>query len=197
MTDNTTTIWIILAAAVAVLIVLAAIVTRRRARLRSEALRRRFGPEYERALQEHGNVARAERELEARTVRVRHFEFRELTDAERRGYGEAWRQIQARFVDDPAGAAVEANELIGVVMRARGYPVDDFEHQAADLSVDHADVVQHYRAARSLTTSRSEGAARTEELRQAIVHYRALFTDLLNPPGEARVHDGPLQEAHG
>jgi hypothetical protein len=197
MTDNTTTTWIILALAVAMLVMVAVIATtRRRARLRSEALRQRFGPEYERALQEHGNVTRAERELEARAARVHRFRFRDLSDAERVGFGEAWRQIQAKFVDDPAGAAVEANGLIGTVMLARGYPVDDFEHQAADLSVDHAEVVQHYRAARDLTRSKSEGAARTEELRQAIVHYRALFAELLTPPGEHPVHTGSLQEVH-
>jgi hypothetical protein len=113
------------------------------------------------------------------------------------GFGEAWRQIQTEFVDDPAGAAVEANQLIMAVMRARGYPVDDFEHQAADLSVDHAEVVQHYRAARELSASDSEAAVRTEELRQAIVHYRTLFADLLEPPEQRRARTGPLQEAHG
>jgi hypothetical protein len=198
MNENTTVwIWIILAAAVAVFVIVAIVATRRRARLRSEALRRRFGPEYERVLQEHGNVARAERELESRAARVRRFQFRDLSDAERVGFAEAWKQIQVKFVDDPGGAAVEADQLIGTAMRARGYPIDDFEHQAADLSVDHADVVQHYRAARQLTSSRSEGAVRTEELRQAIVHYRALFAELLEPPGERRVNTGPLQEAHG
>jgi hypothetical protein len=196
MNDNTT-IWIILAVAVALLVVVAAVVTRRRARLRSEALRRRFGPEYERVVQEHGNVARAERELDARAERVHRFRFRELSDAERMGFGEAWRQIQAKFVDDPEVAAGEANQLIQTVMRARGYPVDDFEHQAADLSVDHAEVVQHYRAARALTESGNESATRTEDLRQAIVHYRALFSDLLEPPSERRLKTGPFQEVHG
>lgn len=196
MNDNTTA-WIILAIAVAVVAIVALVAIRRRARLRSDALRRRFGPEYERVLQEHGNVARAEQELESRAARVRRFQFRELTDAERVGFGEAWKQIQAKFVDDPAGAAVEANQLIATVMRARGYPVDDFDHQAADLSVDHAEVVQHYRAARELTASNSEAAVRTEELRQAIVHYRALFAELLEPPRERRVDTGRFQEAHG
>ncbi len=197
MTDNTTT-WIILAIAAALLaIVVAVVVTRRQARLRSEALQRRFGPEYERVVQEQGDVVRAERELDHRAARVHRFRFRELSDAERVGFGEAWRQTQAKFVDDPEGAAVEANQLIQTVMRARGYPVDDFEHQAADLSVDHADVVQHYRAARALTESRGEAATRTEDLRQAIVHYRALFSELLEPPSERRPKTGPFQEVHG
>jgi hypothetical protein len=194
MTD-TNTMWIIVGVAVFALIVLAVVVvTRKRAQLRSATLRRQFGPEYDRAVVEYGNTTRAERELEARAGRVERFHFRDLTDAERGRFGQAWSDLQSRFVDDPDGAAVGANQLINEVMRARGYPVEDFEHQAADLSVDHADVVEHYRAAQALTHSKNEGALHTEDLRQAIVHYRALFADLLESP---HVAAAPLREATG
>ena len=178
MTDSTTQ-WIVIALLAAALVVVGIVVVRRRERARRAELQHRFGPEYDRAIVEHGSVTCAERELAAREGRVGRLQFRDLTDAERRGFGEAWRTLQSRFVDNPDGAAVEANQLINELMRARGYPTDDFEHQAADLSVDHADVVQHYRAAQALTHAKQEGAAHTEDLRQALVHYRALFSDLL------------------
>ena len=193
MTD-TTRPWIVFALVAAALIVVAVVMMRRRASMRRAELQRRFGPEYDRAVVENGSVTQAERDLAARAGRVERFHFRDLTDTERRGFAEAWQNLQSQFIDDPARAAVGANELITQVMRARGYPTDDFEHQAADLSVDHADVVQHYRAAQALTHSSDEGAIQTEDLRQAVVHYRALFADLVQGQNVAAQ---PFREAHG
>jgi len=153
--------------------------------MRSAELRERFGLEYDRAVTEFGSPARAERQLAARTRRVEHLRFRELNDVDRARFAASWSRVQVQFVDDPAAAATAASELIKEVMRARGYPVDDFDQRVADLSVDHAAVVQHYRAARTLSESSRTGRVNTEELRQAVVHYRALFADLLQEAGWA------------
>jgi hypothetical protein len=194
--SNNATLWIVvaLAAAAAVMLAVAAVTaSRRRAHARSFELRQRFGPEYDRAVEALGSPARAERELAARTRRVEHIHLQDLSRADRSRFGASWGTVQAQFVDDPAGAAVNANELIKEVMRARGYPADDFDHRVADLSVDHADVVQHYRAARALTESSRNGQVNTEELRQALVHYRALFSDLLQ---ETAAPPSLRREAH-
>ncbi len=194
MTANTTMQWTIVAlVAVAILIVGAIVVARRRRLARSIELHQRFGPEYERAVEEFGSPARAERELAARARRVDHLHFRPLTSADRMRFEAAWTRIQAQFVDDPTAAVTSANELIKEVMRARGYPSDDFDQRVADLSVDHAGVVQHYRAARALAESSRSGQAQTEDMRQAVVHYRALFADLLRDQDTAA---GTLREVH-
>jgi hypothetical protein len=146
---------------------------------RSEQLQSRFGPEYERTLAERGDQREAERELERRAERVERFDIRSLTAAERDRYVELWQSAQARFVDDPSGATDEADQLVGEVMAARGYPVGDFEQRAADVSVQHPRVVEHYRAAHQIALRNSRGDADTEDLRQALMHYRALFEDLL------------------
>lgn len=190
--DDTTLTWLIVALAAVAIAVIAAIATRRRSQRRSEALRRHFGPEYDRAVAEHGDAGRAERELAARARRVERIEIRELTVADRARYQRAWKDVQARFVDDPALAVSEANELINRVMHGRGYPTEDFEQRVADLSVDHPLVVQHYRAARALAASSGGAQISTEDLRQAMVHYRFLFTDLLQEPEPA----GRLHESH-
>jgi len=190
---NTAMLWTIIAlVAVAIVAIVGVGRSRRRARMRGGELRQRFGPEYERAVEEYGSPARAERELAARTRRVDHLRFRDLSEADRARFTSTWSRVQLQFVDDPQGAVVGANELIKEVMRARGYPSDDFEHRVADLSVDHAGVVQHYRAARALADSSRNGQVHTEELRQALVHYRALVADLLQDP---RV-PAQLREAH-
>jgi hypothetical protein len=190
---NTAMMWIVVALFAAAAVLVAAIAFRRRARVRSAGLRRRFGPEYDRAVQEFGSRMRAEHELAARARRIDHIQFRELNLADRARFASTWSGIQAQFVDDPPGAVMGANELIKEVMRARGFPADDFEHRVADLSVDHANVVQHYRAARALSESSRDGQVQTEELRQAVVHYRALFADLLREPGAP---PQPLRELH-
>lgn len=180
MTD-TQRLWVIVAlAVVAIVLIVAIAVSRQRARRRQIELRQRFGPEYDRAVQEFGSTARADRELLARAKRVQHLELRALSLADHQRFSASWSRIQAQFVDDPGVAVAGAGELINEVMRARGYPTEDFEQRAADLSVEHADVVQHYRAAKSLYDAHQRGQASTEDLRQALVHYRFLFSELLD-----------------
>ncbi len=150
------------------------------------AAARRFGPEYERALSEHGDRRRAEAVLEKRAERIQHLEIRRLPREQRDLFLDRWRATQTKFVDDPRGAVTEADRLVGEVMSARGYPVADFEQQAADLSVEHPMVVENYRAAHEIAVRHERGQASTEDLRQAMVYYRRLFEDLL----EARTEVG-------
>lgn len=152
------------------------ILTRRR---RRERLRSRFGPEYDRVIQEHGNRRRAEAALETREKRVEWLNIRTLSQKDRDHFAEAWQKDQARFVDDPKGAISEADRLVTEVMKARGYPVSDFEQRIADISVDHPHVVENYRAAAEIVRRHRQGEATTEDLRQAMVFYRSLFDDLL------------------
>jgi len=146
---------------------------------RTEELRKRFGPEYDRVISERGDARQAESELAARQKRVDRFDIHPIAPADRERFIEAWRTTQARFVDAPSEAIKDADRLVNEVMRARGYPVGDFEQRAADISVDHPIVVENYRAARAIAVANERGGTSTEDLRQAIVHYRALFEDLL------------------
>ena len=146
-------------------------------RTRSLRLRERFGPEYSRAVAEIGDRWRAESSLEHRAKRVERLHVRTLTPAERRHFLEAWHEVQGRFVDDPNGSLVEADRLIASVMSAEGYPVADFEQRAADISVDHPEVVENYRGGHRVVEA--QGRADTEDLRQGMIHYRTLFKDLL------------------
>jgi hypothetical protein len=146
---------------------------------RSEDLRRRFGTEYDHALKASGSRGRAEADLTSRTKRVERLEIHPLSTGDHDRFAERWRSTQASFVDSPSGAVSAAETLVEEVMRARGYPVGDFDQQAADISVDHPRFVEHYREARELALANQRGAAKTEDLRQATVHYRALFEDLL------------------
>jgi hypothetical protein len=146
---------------------------------RTEELRDRFGPEYERAVRAEGDRSRAEADLDARAKRVEQLDIRPLSNRERDQFSESWRATQTRFVDDPVGATREADELVAEVMQVRGYPMGDFERRAADVSVDHPGVVEHYRAAHAIAMRTESGSENTEELRIALVHYRALFEDLL------------------
>ena len=173
---DTKVMWMI--GAIAVLAVAAAlwVVIRKR---RTEHLRQRFGPEYERAVHEQGDVRRAESTLEARAKRVERLDLKRLSAAEAARFAAAWLRIQSNFVDDPKQAVSEADRVVGEVMAARGYPLGDFEQRAADISVDHANVVMNYRAARDIAQRHATGEASTEDLRQGMVHYRALFDDLL------------------
>jgi len=164
---------IVVGVIVAVLLVVGAIRRRRR------ELKDRFGSEYDRLVREKGDPRRAEAELEAREKRVKKFELKPLAERDRARFSDAWLRAQARFVDDPKGAVAEANRLVKEVMLARGYPVTDFEHRAADISVDHPHLVTNYRAAHDIAAKSQRNAATTEELRTAVVHYRALFEELL------------------
>ena len=147
---------------------------------RSDRLHQRFGPEYERAVDEHGDRGRAEAALEDRKERVEQLHLRPLSPEQRDRFGPEWRHLQARFVDVPEEAVKQADSLVAEVMAARGYPTGDFEQRVADVSVDHPQVVEHYRAAHAIALRMKEGGqANTEDLRQAMVHYRALFENLL------------------
>jgi hypothetical protein len=175
--------WIIIAAAAVVVLALVAygaFRTNRRKQLKDT-----FGPEYERTVSDAPTRREAEAELLERRKRHEEFDIRPLSPAARDGYVALWEKTQARFVDDPQGAIDEADNLIQQVMRERGYPVEDFDTRAADLSVDHADVVEHYREGHAIAERNAEGEADTEELRQALVHYRALFDGMLQTTTEA------------
>lgn len=148
-------------------------------RERSRKLFARFGPEYDRAVKRHGSRARAENELLARQHRMEKVQIRRLTEADRDQFSAQWQQVQTHFVDDPPGTIHEADRVVCEVMRARGYPVSDFEHQAEDLSVDHPLVIRNYRLAHEIALRQEAGEATTEDLRQALVHYRDLFDELL------------------
>ena len=148
-------------------------------RQRRERLRSRFGPEYDRALRQTGAPEKAAAELEKRVQRVEKFKIHPLSSEQADSFAREWKRVQAKFVDDPDGAVEEADRLVTEVMSARGYPLEDFDTRAADLSVDHPQVIENYRTARALALRRQRGEAGTEELRQAVVNYRALFDELL------------------
>jgi hypothetical protein len=130
-----------------------------------------------------GDERKAEAELSAREKRVRKFEIRTLPPEEQRRFVESWKRAQARFVDQPSQAAADADILVQDLMKARGYPIGDFEQRAADMSVDHPDMVTNYRAARDIAVRNNAGKATTEDIRQAMVHYRSLFDELLQSNG--------------
>lgn len=154
---------------------------------KTEQLRSKFGPEYERTLQETGKPAAAEAALREREQRVSRFDIRPLSEPDRDRFREAWTRIQADFVDDPQGAVTRADALLGDVMSARGYPVSDFEQRSADLSVDHPVVVQNYRSGHDIAVRHARGEAGTEDLRNAMIHFRSLFEELVDdrPPATA------------
>lgn len=176
----TTTTWILIVAVAFVIGAAAAwfLLLRRR----SEHLRDRFGPEYERAVHRTGNARKAERELDRLEKRVEDLQIHPLPAAEQTRFAESWREVQSHFVDEPARAVVEADDLVGEVMERQGYPIGDFEQRSADVSVDHPHVVSNYRVAHAIASRSQQGGASTEDLRQAMVHYRALFEDLLDGP---------------
>ena len=165
--------------AVVIIVILVAAVWWYSMRQRSAKLQEKFGPEYERTVAEKGDTRKAEDELTDRQKRVSKLEIKPLAADERRRFNDEWRAVQARFVDDPSAAVRDADTLVGRVMEARGYPVGDFEQRAADVSVDHPTVLEHYRAAHAVALRHAQGQASTEDLRQAMVNYRALFTELL------------------
>jgi hypothetical protein len=153
---------------------------------RIKSLRSRFGPEYSHAVRQYGNESKAADALAARERRMEKIHIRSLSHEDYQGFLDQWQAVQRDFVDDPAASIQRADALVCDVMRARGYPMSDFEHRAEDISVDHPQVVQQFRAAHAIAERHHRGQAGTEDLRQAIVHYRALFDDLLeaNPAGE-------------
>jgi hypothetical protein len=150
---------------------------------RRRRLRRRFGPEYDSLVEERGR-RKAEAELAEREKRVRRLDIRPLDPAARSRYARRWTAVQEHFVDAPPGAVADAQRLVLAVMSERGYPTEGEDQVLADLSVDHADALDHYRAASGIIQRAADNLASTEDLRQAVIHYRALFQDLLGRPGE-------------
>ena len=192
---NPQTIWTLIAFVAIVAAFGAWMLWRKR---RTEDLRARFGPEYEHTVRQTGSVAKAEDALETRAKRVERLHIRALAHEDAARFNEAWRQVQAQFVDDPRAAVAEADRLVGEVMQARGYPLGDFDRRVEDISVDHPNVVMNYRAAREIAQEqREQGKASTEDMRQAMVHYRLLFAELLEKPvgtHEAVDHQTELTE---
>jgi hypothetical protein len=181
MTEQT---WIVVAVVVVVAVValVASLLYRKR---QSQRLEQRFGPEYGRAVDELGSRTKAEAELMTREKRVEKLHIVPLTPSEAARFSQAWRVLQGGFVDNPRGVVTQADQLVRELLLKRGYPMGDFERRAADISVDHPAVVDNYRAAQAIAARERRGEADTEELRKAVVHYRALFDELLEA-NEAR-----------
>ncbi|HXB69292.1 MAG TPA: hypothetical protein VNY05_13670 [Candidatus Acidoferrales bacterium] len=179
-TVSTTELALIIAGIVVLVAVIAALLLYRKRR--TERLRTQFGgAEYARAVQKGGR-RQAEAGLEKRAQRVEAFHVRPLEAGDRARFVGSWRAVQARFVDSPDGAVTEADQLLGDVMSTRGYPVSNFEQRAADISVDHPLVLENYRTAHEIALRQTRGEANTEDLRQAMVHYRTLFDELVSEP---------------
>jgi len=170
---------------VAVLILIIAVVAWlyvRNRRSTTAGLRQKFGPEYERAVREHGSERKAEAKLADREKRVETLNIRELGPAERERYVKRWESVQSGFVDSPKGSVTEADDLLSALMKTRGYPVSNFDQRAADISVDHPLVMENYRSAHEIAVRVGRNDATTEDLRTAMIHYRALFEELVQVP---------------
>jgi hypothetical protein len=185
--------WILIV--IAVLVVAALVAWNLTSRRRTSHLQDRFGPEYDRAMKEQGDRRRAEGELRDRERRRDAITLIVLSPASRDRYRSRWNDVQARFVDEPAEAVSQADGLVNQVMQERGYPMADFEQRAADVSVDHPEVVDRYRAAHGIALAQGAGAASTDDLREAMIHYRALFDELLRDDhGSTERGDQPNDE---
>lgn len=182
--------WILVALLVLVLVVVAVLATRSRGGKQTERLKQHYGPEYDRAVEKTGDQKAAEAELVERERKLKKLDIVALSPQAQTMYSEQWRLVQTGFVDNPSTAVKDADLLVNQVMRERGYPIDDFEQRAADISVDHPAVVENYRAAHGIYLSQQGGQIGTETQREAFVHYRALFEKLLGTehetPKEAR-----------
>lgn len=189
---STATVAVIVIVAVLVVAALGFLAWRQQQRRR---LRERFGPEYDRTVERHNSIREAEQELRAREQRHQELQIRSLDPAVRDRYRADWQRVQEHFVDSPQSAVTEADNLLIRVMKGRGYPTEGYEQQVADLSVEHAGTIDRYRTAHGIRGRADAGQATTEDLRQAMVHYRALFADLLGD-GEsfADVSQAPAEE---
>jgi len=176
------TIAVVVFFSIAVIIAVAASVWLYASNRRTKELRSKFGPEYRRMARAEGDAGQAERLLLERERRVKKLDIKPLTETERNEFADAWEHAQAEFVDDPTAAVTHADILVQEVMNVRGYPVVDFEQRVADISVDHPAVVQNYRLAHEIAT-RDDDEIAMEKLREAMLHYRALFADLLHDGG--------------
>jgi hypothetical protein len=173
--------WILVAVGVVIIALALVLAIRSANRRRTERLRERFGPEYERTVDHFGQQRAAEKELTARERKRHKLDIVPLSRDARENYAASWRNVQTAFVDDPASAVRDADKLVAQVMRERGYPIDDFDQRAADISVDHPHVAENYRTAHMIFLSQEKASVGTEAQREALVHYRALFDELLEP----------------
>jgi hypothetical protein len=173
---------IALVAGVVVAVALASWLYVRRQRSTTASLRQKFGPEYDRAVLAHGSERKAEAKLADREKRIEKLNIHDLDPVEHERYSQMWQAVQSRFVDSPKGAVAEADDLVSCVMKARGYPVSDFDQRAADISVDHPRVVENYRSAHEIALRVGKDAGTTEDLRTAMIHYRSLFEELVQVP---------------
>jgi hypothetical protein len=192
-----TWVWIVIGVIVAI-IVLGVVFSSLRTR-RSRSLQDQFGREYDRTVDKAGGRREAERELAERQKRHDELELKPLSQDARERYLQQWQVTQGRFVDDPPGAVSEADDLVQRVMRDRGYPVDDFEQRAADISVEHPELVEKYRTANGIARASERGEASTEDLRHSVRHYRALFVELLEVDDgdeDASTRDREGEEVH-
>jgi len=184
--------WILIAIAVVVVVALAALAERRR---RTAALRERFGPEYDRTVEASDDQRAAEAELRERERQRARLDIKPLPESTRAGFAQEWKDVQERFVDQPADAVVAADGLVYRVMEARGYPMGDFDTQASLVSVDYPEVVDNYRVAHGIHERAQAQQASTEDLREALLRYRSLFDELLRAPGgEADRADAAIRE---
>jgi hypothetical protein len=175
-----TLVWVVIAIVVVVAIALVAVGVRKR---KTAMLRERFGPEYDRAVENRGDQRAAEADLRAREKQRAQFELTPLPEADRLRFTAEWRDVQEHFIDQPAQAATAADTLITRVMEARGYPMNDFDVQADLVSVDHPETVENYRFAHAVQERSQTQQASTEDLREALLRYRSLFDELLRPDG--------------
>jgi type II secretory pathway pseudopilin PulG len=173
---------IVLAVAVILAIAVLGWLYMRKRSHRTAGLQKRFGSEYERAVQEHGSERKAETNLADREKRVEKLNIRDLEPAEQDRFSKQWASVQSRFVDSPKGAVIEADDLVASLMKTRGYPVSEFDQRAADISVNHPRVMENYRSAHEIALRAGREAATTEDLRTAMIHYRSLFEELVQGP---------------
>ena len=177
--SNPTVVGVVCLVVLVIVLAVVWVVARQRHRRRTEELRARFGSEYDLALREYGSRAKAEAALADRVNRVQHMTIRPLSEAERERYMAEWEAVQARFIDHPRGAVTEADELINSILVARGYEGGAFDRRIADLSVNHASLVEPYRRANTVTVGAGKNESTTEELRSAMILYRAIIEELL------------------
>jgi hypothetical protein len=176
---NTIPVNTVILVAIALILIGAVVAWAVMQRRRTQRLRQRYGQEYTRTVNELGGRSKAEADLIQREQRVARLHITPLATADAAKFSQAWNGLQSRFIDNPKGVVAEADRLVRELMVKRGYPMGDFEHRAADISVDHPGVVSNYRAAQVIAARDERGEADTEELRKAVVHYRTLFDDLL------------------
>ena len=194
-----TWVWIVIIVAIVVIVgaALSAFAISMLQKRRDETLRSQFGPEYDRTMKQMGSRKRAEKALLGRKERVEQFHLKAVSQADRERFLTEWQGVQAEFVDAPGQAIGDADELVGEAMRARGFPTGDYDQRFEDISVEHPYVVQHYREAHVIAKKNKAGQADTEALRQAMMHYRELFKELLNAPERGRVPEEMVRRGEG